>query len=240
MRRMINKKGQLWIKSLEDHIAQSGNETQVGGDLYVDGDLEVDVDTELKGDLSVGLATGTGANTSDVQIHGDLQVHKDITIDSLDNLVDSTNGNPVAIMENIKDSSGHNRFIEGTLTPLENPTGLTFSYLKWSLSGTHLIIVLAGTIEANTSITPFKFGGSLNNLPSWIYDKLIPYYSSYIGYFKYSLSTNGYAETSTINAYISKQDNTLYVRDTGSQLSFAATTYFRANIDLLIDNTTSE
>ena len=71
-------------------------------------------------------------------------------------------------MENIKDNSGHNRFIEGDLDTY-TVANVTFSYAKWSLSGTHLMIVLAGTnkqqVNAGTYLAEFE-------PPTWIYNKI--------------------------------------------------------------------
>ena len=59
-------------------------------------------------------------------------------------------------LENIKDDNGKFRFIEGTPIPTTT-TGVTYSYSKWSLSGTHLMIVIVatgvnGTVCQNGSI----------------------------------------------------------------------------------------
>ena len=60
-------------------------------------------------------------------------------------------GSTINLMENIVDSKGNKRFVEGPLTTT-TISGVTYSYSKWSLCGTHLMIVLGGTIAANTSL----------------------------------------------------------------------------------------
>ena len=78
------------------------------------------------------------------------------------------------LIENIKDSDGHNRFVEGNIST-SAITGVTFNYAKWSLSGTHLMFVLAGTIEDGTSLSLDQQLGIVGSsgIPYWIYNKLV-------------------------------------------------------------------
>lgn len=80
--------------------------------------------------------------------------------------------------ENIKDKDGHNRFIEGELNT-EDITGLTFNYKKWSLSGTHLMLVLAGSVEVGIALTSGTKLASVQ-LPKWIMDKIYPVWEQQI------------------------------------------------------------
>ena len=63
--------------------------------------------------------------------------------------------NGLKAFENIVDKDGHKRFIEGTPT---NPTieGVEITYAKWSLSGTHLMLVMAGNV-ASTTVLDYNF-----------------------------------------------------------------------------------
>ena len=76
------------------------------------------------------------------------------------------------VFEHIVDKDGHKRFIEGDIT-METITGVTQSYGKWSLSGSHLMIVLCASIENAASITA---GTTLARIaiPAWIHEKLVP------------------------------------------------------------------
>ena len=67
------------------------------------------------------------------------------------------------------DADGHNRFIEGDIE-IEEITGITKTYGKWSLSGTHLLIVLCLGAVVGTTIS-----GTLANitLPSYIASKIV-------------------------------------------------------------------
>ena len=74
-------------------------------------------------------------------------------------------------LEGIQDASGHNRFIEGDIT-IDTNTGVTGVYNKWSLSGTHLMLVVCLKIED----VDLSKGTLLAHaeLPEWIMDKIYP------------------------------------------------------------------
>ena len=74
--------------------------------------------------------------------------------------------------ENITDKGGNPRFVEGDIT-IKNITGVTKTYGKWSLSGTHLMIMLCIDI---TSLTSVSTGTTLADieLPTFINSKILP------------------------------------------------------------------
>ena len=86
--------------------------------------------------------------------------------------------NPLIICENFTDSHIRNRFVEGNITT-STITGVTFTYAKWSLSGSHLMIVVVGQIEENTAIS-FGTWGDLMSIPSWIRNKIVPTFSDIV------------------------------------------------------------
>lgn len=90
------------------------------------------------------------------------------------------NGMYRASLESIVDSDGNKRFVEGNFS-VENIEGITWTYHKWSLSGTHLMIVLEGRNNTDTTIT-FEgneiFGNLQDSTLSYIYDK-IPILTTY-------------------------------------------------------------
>ena len=75
-----------------------------------------------------------------------------------------------ATLDDIVDSKGNKRFIEGEGTPA-TITGMTITYNKWSLSGTHLMLVLAGTFDNDVSATATLVSFEL---PEWILNKIVP------------------------------------------------------------------
>ena len=134
--------------------------------------------------------------------------------------------------ENIVDKDGHKRFIEGDLE-LTEETGLTISYSKWSLSGSHLLIVLAGTFAngtAHTSSTPAKA-----KLPQWILDKIYPVFSQNIEY-KLVSYYDTVLSLQTGSCYLQKALDNTYLGIYLGSITFTSEKSFRVQFDLLIDN----
>ena len=147
----------------------------------------------------------------------------------------STDITPIAepLMENIVDSAGNKRFIEGDITT-NTVSGITFSYNKWSLSGSHLMLVIAGTVENGTDL-PFTVLANNINIPQYIKDKIIPLFGTDI----VSRATltlyadNATTQTTTISLYKRSSGN---IDISISALTLTATRNFRIQFDLLIDN----
>lgn len=136
------------------------------------------------------------------------------------------------IFEDIVDKDGHKRFVEGELDE-ETPVKSGALYKKWSLSGTHLMIVFSGVIPAGTSFSNYETLFKCS-LPTWIMNKIYPVRS---GYIELAKTFNGITESygsKTIQLSMAKEDK-LNVSFYGSH-SFAEKTYYRIVFDLLIDN----
>lgn len=109
-------------------------------------------------------------------LNEDNQPLDDYYIDSGDagyNLVSQNN------LSSIVDNQGNPRFIEGDITLKDTlPSGIEQLYGKYSLSGSHLLLVLSFSTPNGTTIPT----GSIANvkLPKWILDKLYPLISSNI------------------------------------------------------------
>lgn len=148
----------------------------------------------------------------------------------VDNLEEGGSGSE---LDDIVDSHGNKRFIEGNGTPV-TLSKYNFSICKWSLSGTHLMLVLAGTVEATGSAISGQLFCTFE-LPVWIMNKIYP------------LSTTGIIESKSMYYYtdtessISKQqilrkvNNTLTITNDGGG-QFSNNMSFRIQFDLLIDS----
>ena len=133
-------------------------------------------------------------------------------------------------MEQITDADGHNRFVEGDITA-ETISGVTQIYGKWSLSGTHLMIVLCLSAVVGTNIT-----GKLADieLPKYITDKISPIFRNYIS----KVVTEWFDENGNIQTqsnYLSITDQTLSITSSSFTISTADKSG-RIEFDLLIDN----
>ena len=141
------------------------------------------------------------------------------------------------IFEKIKDASGHARFIEGDMASLEEE-GVTISFAKWSLSGSHLMLVVAGSIASGTTISAGVFANAYT-LPSWIVDKIYPVFISYIcnQTFKFYNQSTGQSQDQLF--YLRKYEGTT-IRIENEQIVAEADLGFRVAFDLLIDNESEE
>lgn len=128
------------------------------------------------------------------------------------------------------DYEGHDRFIEGDIE-IEEITGVNQTYGKWSLSATHLMMVVAGTIADTTAITtsnPFF----ILVLPDWIMDKIYPTFSNIIEAKTVAVyDYNGGTQNAFLSFRKTNDDLRLLISITAT-----ADRYFRFAFDLLIDS----
>ena len=142
--------------------------------------------------------------------------------------------NGLKAFENIVDKDGHARFIEGDIT-IEDITGISQSYGKWALSGTHLLIVLALTAEDTTAISANTTIADLSDLPSWILDKIVA--STGITNrvdTKSIVWFNSDGTNQTCDARLNKSGVSFYIAL--SAITFTKQRSCRIVFDLLIDN----
>ena len=69
------------------------------------------------------------------------------------------------------DAQGHERFIEDNITANTLPEGFELTFGKWSLSGTHLMLVIIESAD-NGAVMP-NGGYVYFNIPEWIKDKIV-------------------------------------------------------------------
>ena len=133
------------------------------------------------------------------------------------------------------DSQGRERFIEGDIT-ISETTGTTQTYGKWSLSGSHLLLVIAGTVEDETVLTSSTTAIVNFYVPKWIYDKIYPVFANvYIEQKSFNMTDVAGWSTQTVSTALKKESNVLGIRLT-SNVTLTAKRGFRIAYDLLIDN----
>ena len=84
------------------------------------------------------------------------------------------------LMENIVDSQGHKRFVEGDIDLRESVSQITKLYGKWSLSGSHLLIVLAFSV-ADTTVVSSQAIATVN-VPEWVLNKIVPLFGNNVDF----------------------------------------------------------
>lgn len=151
--------------------------------------------------------------------------------------VKDTDGN-YKIFENIIDSQGHKRFVEGNVSIIANLAEIS-PFAHWSLSGTHLMLVLC---VYNTTDEDITISGASElahiDLPEWIANKIYPMGSS--SHVEHKSGIKGlYPSTlsqslASVESYLLKDNNRLYIQ--GVNAKFESGFYYRIEFDLLIDN----
>ena len=137
------------------------------------------------------------------------------------------------LFENLVDNDGHKRFIEDNGTPRTDITGLTSTYCKWSLSGTHLLLVFAGNV-ANTSTLANGAILCYFGVPKWILDKIYPVWSEYLESKSFQMRAEDWS-SQDLAIVLQKGSNDLRLIKTG-EITLTADRSFRIAFDLLIDN----
>ena len=98
----------------------------------------------------------------------------DITaLEGLDIEVKSITATDGIDIDELVGENGEQRFIEGDGTPNSDISGLTSAYCKWSLSGTHLMLVFAGSLASGSVVANSKYLVNFT-IPSWIGAKITP------------------------------------------------------------------
>lgn len=145
-------------------------------------------------------------------------------------------GSVIARLPNIEDADNNKRFIEGNLVP-DEIAGVEYSYHKWSLSGTHLMLVAAGTIANGTTIPINAYFVRFNSVPSFIYNKIVAITSDGLGVDikDIILYTTGWGSLETHKVRLNKQYGYL-IMSSNETFTVTADKTFRIQFDLLIDS----
>lgn len=141
-------------------------------------------------------------------------------------------GDLLTIMENIVDKDGNKRFIETDGTP-STKEGLTITYNKCSLSGTHLMIVLAGNI-ANSTVISTNDVRCKFDIPQWILDKIFPVWdANRVDIKSFALFGDDWS-TQSLQFVMTKLSNGIEIGNSAG-VTLTADRSFRVQFDLLID-----
>lgn len=174
------------------------------------------------------LATGDGTFTGDVGVGGDLEVTGDATFGG------DTSGIKI---EDLVDKAGNKRFIEDDIN-IETISGVSKSYGKWSLSGSHLMLVLqiVNTTESDINLVDWSRIG-MCALPQYVLDKIVPIPpSSHIMVKQFDGCNDELTfGTNPIKIYLDKGESGLNFNVWSSTTLEAGLTY-RIEFDLLIDD----
>lgn len=157
----------------------------------------------------------------------------DTDVTTLQTEVTNIKNGTTHLFETITDRQGNPRFVEGDIT-MRTIEGVTQTYGKWSLSGTHLMIVISCDIENGkqfTGVTQFAF----ISLPNYILNKIpVMFAVEYVDIKSVTGRANDW-NSQSLTMTLRKQPNGL-VLDQNGTVSLTDNRSFRIQFDLLIDD----
>ena len=136
-------------------------------------------------------------------------------------------------LSSIVDNQGNPRFIEGDI-PMKKISGITFTYSKWSLSGTHLLMVIAGDIANGTTLVDASQWFELA-LPQWIIEKLKILFGTQHIDMKSVIAYATDTSSQTINGCVLDKGIDKIYLNVYSTITFTSDRAFRLIFDYLID-----
>lgn len=189
--------------------------------------------------------------TNKITINANLTINGDTNIDELDiDSGDAPKGQVLTAdgesgarwgfpsMERIVDHNGNFRFVEGNITLNSNITAATLKFGKWSLSGSHLMIVLAFANETENNITIKDYTALSNTfeLPAWVLAKIFPIASNVVSQESgHIVNPNSAAEVKANKAnYLVKRATSLHIA-TSEKITLESNEAYRVCFDILID-----
>jgi hypothetical protein len=135
-------------------------------------------------------------------------------------------------LNKIVDGHGNPRFIEGNGTPI-SLAGVTISYCRWSLSGTHLMLCVAGTVTNGTSIATNSNLAQFT-LPVFVHSKTASIFNNLVD--RKFLNFYGSDYTSQqVAINLTKQTTTISIQ-TGGSFTASKNRSFRFQFDVMIDS----
>ena len=173
------------------------------------------IDEAIGGDASIG---GDMSVTGDASIGGDMSVTGKV--------------NGKIAFEDIEDTQGHKRFIEGDIDLMDEFTGIQKIYGKWTLSGTHLLLVFCFSIANQTTLAWTGSFAECKNIPQWVLDKVVPIAGNYVDEKNFSAFDNN-LDKQQVTCQLRKSDK-IWISFGG--VTATANRVCRIVYDLLIDN----
>ena len=143
------------------------------------------------------------------------------------------------LLSEIVDANGNARFVEGNL--VDGSAGATITYKKWSLSGTHLMFVVAGLVNGNGTISANRSIVYLRDLPNYIRNKIVTLNSDGLVTQKQEYlygKISGKVEMEANLYYVNIggiEEFRIFLTASATNPSSSQPAYFRIQFDLLID-----
>ena len=205
------------------------------GDINIGGNLSVSNDATIGQDLTVARNASITkdlyvAETAEIVGKATLRDDLDVSGDAdVGGSISGTSFNGDTVFEKVKDANGNARFVEGDLENIN--AGVTSAFAKWSLSGSHIMFVLAGTVANGATISD---GDTLANvtLPYWIANEIYEVVGDVVEYKDFKAFASNYT-TQQMNARLTKDGQVISIKKNGGE-TYTADRQFRIQFDLLI------
>lgn len=148
------------------------------------------------------------------------------------NAITKTGDKDGALLSSIVDDNGDARFVEGAITN-DEISGVTYNYSKWSLSGTHLMLVIAFSVTSGTVLSSKVIGRLKDVVPQYILDKIVPLSGTRVDFKSFSGYTSDLNNTQSISINFTKSGSDVNLNCGSFTASYDLN--FRIQFDLLID-----
>lgn len=225
----------VWVKFVNDETDEI---VVVKGELAkTSGDEEFEIHVKTKGyELTIHIEFTQAVNDNSDPIDDWYIDTNDAKYLFLSNTQTIGAITSLPVFENIVDKDGNKRFVEGDINlDASIPAGVTKTYGKWSLSGSHLMFVLGLDLADTTSLPVGTLLTSID-IPSWIKDKIFVLWNVlYIDSAGFTAWGDDWS-SQTLRVNFIKNSQNQIVFSVGASLTLTATRHVRIAFDLLIDN----
>lgn len=143
------------------------------------------------------------------------------------------------LLSEIVDANGNARFVEGDL--VNGSAGANITYKKWSLSGTHLMFVVAGYVNKSRTIAASQSIVYLRDLPSYIKNKIVTLNNDGLITLKQEYLYGEVSGKTEMNCALYKvtiggtEEFRIFLNESVTNPSSSRIANFRIQFDLLID-----
>ena len=214
---VVNKKGNA---TLSFSITFADGETLESGDIVLQQGESVDQALITSGVLQLRLTNGTWLTAGNI-FNGNVNI---------DGVLQATHSK---LFETIEDTKGNNRFVKGDVVLGENaPQGMVKTYGKWSLSGSHLMLVFGGELPDGLVLkngTVFAYA----ELPRWVFDNLTPLFSIAIDSKTFQLRGNDWS-SQDVTVFLNKATGTKVAFNFGNNVTVSGPKKCRFAFDFII------
>lgn len=243
---VVNKKGNA---TLSFSITFADGKTLESGDIVLQQGESVDQARIASGVLQLHLTNDTWLTAGNIKPVNNFSINasQHLIVNYQDNTSQDLgaifNGNVnidgvlqvthPKLFETIEDTNENKRFVKGDVVLSENaPAGIVKTYGKWSLSGSHLMIVLGcelpdGLVLKNGIVFAYA------ELPRWVFVNLTPLFSIAIDSKTFQLRGNDWS-SQDVTVFLNKTEGNRIAFNIGNNVTVSGVKKCRFAFDFII------